>query len=38
MAQQGPGITSIDPENLTNQRLQGYPTEDKNMSIGIENN
>ena len=31
------GITPIDPENVTNQTLQGYPTEDKNMSINIEN-
>jgi hypothetical protein len=31
MAQQvgGPGLTPIDPENVTNQTLQGYPTEDK---------
>ncbi len=40
MAQQqgGPGVTPIDPENVTNQTLQGYPTEDKNMSTGIGNN
>ncbi len=40
MAQQvgGPGLTPIDPENVTNQTLQDYPTEDKNMSTGIENN
>jgi hypothetical protein len=40
MAQQvgGPGLTPIDPENVTNQTLQEYPTEDKNMSTGIENN
>ncbi|HEX6294356.1 MAG TPA: hypothetical protein VFZ46_04325 [Nitrososphaeraceae archaeon] len=25
------------PKNVTNQTLQGYPTEDKNMSTGIEN-
>jgi hypothetical protein len=31
------GVTPIDPENVTNQTLQGYPTEDKNMSTGIEN-
>ena len=38
MAQdQEQGITPIDPENVTNQTLQGYPTEDKNMSISIEN-
>ena len=36
MAQQGPGVTPIDPENVTDQTLQGYPTEDKNMSIGSE--
>ena len=31
MAQEvgGPGLTPIDPENVTNQTLQGYPTEDK---------
>ena len=35
MAQdQEQGVTPIDPENVTNQTLQGYPTEDKNMSIG----
>ena len=39
MAQvRGPGVTPIDPENVTNQTLQDYPTEDKNMSTGIENN
>ena len=38
MAQQGQGVTPIDPENVTNQTLQGYPTEDKNMSTGTENN
>jgi len=37
LAQQGPGVTPIDPENLTNQTLQGYPTSDKNMSIGSAN-
>ena len=39
MAQQvgGPGVTPVDPENVTNQTLQCYPTEDKNMSTGIEN-
>ena len=31
----GPGVTPIDPENVTNQTLQGYPTEDKNMSTGL---
>ena len=34
---QGPGVTPIDPENVTNQTLQGYPTSDKNMSIGSAN-
>ncbi len=24
-----PGVLPIDPENVTNQTLQGYPTEDK---------
>ncbi len=40
MAQQvrGPGVTPIDPENVTNQTLQGNPTEDKNMSTGLEEN
>ena len=40
MAQQvgGPGLAPIDPENVTNQTLQDYPTEDKNMSTGLENN
>jgi hypothetical protein len=40
MAQQerGLGVTPIDPENVTNQTLQDYPTEDKNMSTGLENN
>ena len=41
MAQQGPmsepGVIPIEPENVTNQTLQGYPTEDKNMSTGIQN-
>lgn len=30
-------ITPIDPKNVTNQTLQGYPTDDKDMSTGIEN-
>ena len=40
MAQEvgGPGLTPTDPENVTNQTLQGYPTEDKNMSTGLGNN
>ena len=39
MAQdQEQGVTPIDPENVTNQTLQGYPTEDKNMSTGMEIN
>jgi hypothetical protein len=32
----GPGVTPIDPENVTNKTLQGYPTGDKDMSTGIE--
>ena len=40
MAQEvgGPGLTTIDPENVTNQTLQDYPTEDRDMSTSIENN
>ena len=40
MAQEvgGPGLTPIDPENVTDQTLQGYPTEDKNMSTDLGNN
>jgi hypothetical protein len=34
---QTPGVTPIDPKNITNQTLQGYPTEDKDLSTGIEN-
>jgi hypothetical protein len=34
---QTPGVTPIDPKNVTNQTLQGYPTEDKDLSTGIEN-
>ncbi len=34
---QTPGITPIDPKNITNQTSQGYPTDDKDMSTGIEN-
>ncbi len=37
MAQQGLGVVPIEPKNVTNQTLQGYPTEDKNMSTGLEN-
>jgi len=37
MAQQGLGVTPIDPENVTDQTLQGYPTGDKNMSTGSTN-
>ena len=37
MAQHGPGVTPIDPENVTNQTLQGYPTGDKSMSTGTTN-
>ena len=32
----GPGVTPIDPENVTDKTLQGYPTGDKDMSTGIE--
>ena len=32
MAQQEQGITPTDPKNVTNQTLQGYPTEDKDIS------
>ena len=40
MAQEvgGPGLTPIDPENVTNQTLQDIPTEDKDMSTGLEEN
>jgi len=38
IAQQEPGITPTDPKNITNQTLQGYPTEDKDLTTGIENN
>ena len=31
------GITPIDPKNVTNQTLQDIPTEDRDMSTGIEN-
>jgi hypothetical protein len=31
------GITPIDPKNVTNQTLQDIPTEDRDMSAGIEN-
>ena len=34
----GPGLTPIDPENVTDRTLQGYPTEDKNMSTDLGNN
>lgn len=30
-------ITPIDPKNVTNQTLQDIPTEDTDMSTGIEN-
>ena len=30
------GIVSVDPKNVTNQTLQDVPTEDKDMSTGIE--
>ena len=32
------GITLIDSKNVTNQTFQSYPTEDKNMSTGLEEN
>jgi hypothetical protein len=38
LAQQEQGITPTDPKNVTNQTLQGFPTEDKDMSTGIGNN
>ena len=40
LVQQEQGIiTPTDPKNITNQTLQqGYPTEDKDMSTGIEIN
>ena len=31
------GITLIDSKNVTNQTLQDIPTEDRDMSTGIEN-
>ena len=31
------GITLIDPTNVTNQTLQDIPTEDRDLSTGIEN-
>jgi len=31
------GITLIDPKNVTNQTLQDIPTEDRDLSTGIEN-
>ena len=31
------GITPIDPKNVTNQTLQDIPTEDRDMSPGLEN-
>ncbi len=31
------GITPVDPKNVTNQTLQDIPTEDRDMSTGIEN-
>ena len=38
LAQQEQGITPTDPKNVTNQTLQGYPSEDMDMSTGIEYN
>jgi hypothetical protein len=31
------GITPIDPKNVTSQTLQDIPTEDRDMSTGLEN-
>jgi hypothetical protein len=31
-------VTPIDPKNVTNPTLQGYPTKDKKMSTGLEEN
>ena len=31
------GIIPIDPKNVTNQTLQDIPTEDRDMSTGLEN-
>ena len=31
------GITPINPKNVTNQTLQDIPTEDRDMSTGLEN-
>ncbi|MGE0242858.1 MAG: hypothetical protein AB7F53_05115 [Nitrososphaeraceae archaeon] len=33
-----PRVILIDPENVTNQTLQKYPTEDRNMSTGLKDN
>lgn len=30
------GIVLVDPKNVTNQTLQDVPTQDKDMSTGIE--
>ena len=38
MAQQEQGITPTDPKNITNQTLQGYPSEDKDLTTGTGNN
>jgi hypothetical protein len=32
------GITPVNPKNVTNQTLQDIPTEDQDMSTGLENN
>ena len=32
------GITPVDPKNVTNQTLKDIPTEDQDMSTGLENN
>ena len=31
------GITPVNPKNVTNQTLQDIPTEDRDMSTGLEN-
>jgi hypothetical protein len=30
------GVILTNPENVTNQTLQGYPSDDRNMSTGLE--
>ena len=36
-SQQEQGITPVVSQNVSNQTLQDYPTEDKDMSTGLEN-